>query len=106
MIGQLLAGGPAALAAAKRLVYDVPGDGPRGRVHPDHRAVAQSLFASAEAAEGMAAFREKRPPSWAPPQRILTAAPPLGTSLTCSVPPLRKSFRRGVHLRRRASSWG
>jgi hypothetical protein len=28
--------------------------------------LSQSLFASAEAAEGMAAFREKRPPSWAP----------------------------------------
>jgi hypothetical protein len=29
--------------------------------------VSQALFASAEAAEGMAAFREKRLPSWAPP---------------------------------------
>ena len=29
--------------------------------------VSQALFASAEAAEGMAAFREKRHPSWAPP---------------------------------------
>ena len=29
--------------------------------------VSQALFTSAEAAEGMAAFREKRLPSWAPP---------------------------------------
>lgn len=63
---KLLAGGPAALAAAKRLVYTVP-----GMARPEALAWASelsaTLFASAEAAEGMAAFREKRRPSWAPP---------------------------------------
>jgi methylglutaconyl-CoA hydratase len=66
VVANLRAGGPAALAAAKQLVYAVP--------RMDRRAafartteLSRSLFASAEAAEGMAAFREKRPPSWASP---------------------------------------
>jgi methylglutaconyl-CoA hydratase len=66
-VGKLLAGGPAALAAAKRLVYDVPGM-ERGAAFARTSELSQALFASAEAAEGMAAFREKRPPSWAPPR--------------------------------------
>ena len=65
--GKLLAGGPAALAAAKRLVYDVPGM-ERGAAFARTAELSQELFASAEAAEGMAAFREKRPPSWARPR--------------------------------------
>jgi methylglutaconyl-CoA hydratase len=62
----LLAGGPAALAAAKQLVYRVPGM-ERDAAFRWATELSASLFASAEAAEGMAAFREKRPPSWAPP---------------------------------------
>jgi enoyl-CoA hydratase/carnithine racemase len=65
LLAKVLAGGPQALAAAKRLVID----GPR----PDRAAafsratdVSEALFASAEAAEGMAAFREKRNPPWVP----------------------------------------
>ncbi len=38
--------------------------------------LSPSLFASAEAAEGMAAFREKRRPSWAP---AAPPAPPAGS---------------------------
>jgi methylglutaconyl-CoA hydratase len=65
LVDQLLAGGPAALAAAKRLVFDVP-QTPRDEAFRRTTAMSQALFASEEAAEGMAAFREKRPPSWAP----------------------------------------
>ena len=66
VVGRLLAGGPSALAAAKRLVYTIPGM-ERNAAFTRTTELSQSLFASAEAAEGMAAFREKRPPSWAPP---------------------------------------
>jgi methylglutaconyl-CoA hydratase len=65
MTGKLLAGGPAALAAAKRLVYTIPGM-KREAAFTHTTEISQALFASAEAAEGMAAFRAKRLPSWAP----------------------------------------
>jgi len=56
-------GAPNAVTAAKRLVREIP------RLEPDDAyAVAAEqiakLFASAEAAEGLAAFAQKRPPSW------------------------------------------
>ena len=56
-------GAPNAVAAAKRLVREIQ------RLEPDDAyAVAAEkiakLFASAEAAEGLAAFVQKRPPSW------------------------------------------
>ena len=56
-------GAPNAVAAAKRLVREIP------RLAPDDAyAVAAEkiakLFTSAEAAEGLAAFAQKRPPSW------------------------------------------
>jgi len=66
IVTRLLAGGPQALAAAKQLVNDVPGMD-RTEAFAWAAGLSASLFASAEAAEGMAAFREKRPPSWAPP---------------------------------------
>jgi methylglutaconyl-CoA hydratase len=66
LVGRVLAGGPSALAAAKRLVYTIPGMD-REAAFTRTTEVSQALFASAEAAEGMAAFREKRLPSWAPP---------------------------------------
>ncbi len=66
VVARLLAGGPSALAAAKRLVYTIPGM-ERKAAFARTTELSQSLFASAEAAEGMAAFREKRRPSWAPP---------------------------------------
>jgi methylglutaconyl-CoA hydratase len=65
LIGKLLAGGPGALSAAKRLVFEVPGVD-RDTAFARTAEISRGLFASAEAAEGMAAFREKRPPSWAP----------------------------------------
>src|SRR6266568_3255459 len=66
VVARLLAGGPSALAAAKRLVYTIPGMD-REAAFTRTTEVSHALFASAEAAEGMAAFREKRLPSWAPP---------------------------------------
>src|SRR5579859_2750240 len=66
VLARVLAGGPSALAAAKRLVYTIGGM-ERGAAFARTTELSQKLFASAEAAEGMAAFREKRLPSWAPP---------------------------------------
>ncbi len=65
VVDDLMLGGPAALAACKQLVANVPsmsfdealawaGD------------LSAALFAGPEAAEGMSAFLEKRPPAWAP----------------------------------------
>ncbi len=65
VVDDLKRGGPIALGEAKRLVYEVPG-------LPDEEAFrvtaarSAALFGSDEAAEGMAAFLEKRRPSWAP----------------------------------------
>jgi methylglutaconyl-CoA hydratase len=58
-------GGPEAIRAAKQLVRTVP------RLSIDEafrhtEALITELFASGEAAEGAAAFLEKRPPKWAP----------------------------------------
>jgi methylglutaconyl-CoA hydratase len=62
-IDAIAKGAPNALAAAKRLVREIP------RLATDDAYVVAAekiakLFASAEAAEGMAAFAQKRPPSW------------------------------------------
>jgi enoyl-CoA hydratase/carnithine racemase len=65
LVAKLQAGGPGALAAAKRLVFEVPGLG-RAEAFERTSEVSAALFASSEAAEGIAAFREKRSPSWAP----------------------------------------
>lgn len=64
-VSKVLAGGPAALAAAKRLIFDVPGL-ERAEAFSRTAQISRDLFASDEAAEGMAAFREKRSPSWVP----------------------------------------
>ena len=62
-IEAIVRGGPEAVAEAKRLVRTVSRL-PMGEafVYAEERIAA--LFASAEAAEGMAAFVEKRKPSW------------------------------------------
>jgi methylglutaconyl-CoA hydratase len=63
--GMLLRGAPGALAAAKGVLRDVPGltlaDG-----FTRMAELSASGFGSAEASEGMAAFAEKRDPSWVP----------------------------------------
>jgi methylglutaconyl-CoA hydratase len=65
LVGKLVAGGPLALAATKRLVFDVPAM-ERAEAFARTTEVSQALFASDEAAEGMAAFREKRQAPWVP----------------------------------------
>ncbi|WP_043496509.1 enoyl-CoA hydratase-related protein [Georgenia sp. SUBG003] len=60
----LLRGAPRALAATKAVLADPPDEDARelevlGRLSAAH-------FASAEGQEGLAAFAQKRPPSWAP----------------------------------------
>lgn len=57
------AGAPGAVRATKRLLNEVP-TLERSQAFDAMRTLSDRLFASAEATEGMAAFREKRPPSW------------------------------------------
>lgn len=65
LAADVMAGGPNALAAAKQLVRQVPGmAGDEAFRHT--AALSAQLFGSEEAAEGMAAFSQKRRPSWAP----------------------------------------
>ncbi|MHB8506649.1 MAG: enoyl-CoA hydratase/isomerase family protein [Acidimicrobiales bacterium] len=64
IVKSLVAGGPRALAAAKRLVYAAPARD-RTTALAETAALSAELFESEEAAEGRAAFREKRPPAWA-----------------------------------------
>lgn len=65
LLGELLAGGPVAIRETKRLIR-----GMSSMASPAaFTAMAElstALFASDEAAEGMAAFREKRPAAWIP----------------------------------------
>ncbi|MFG2073188.1 enoyl-CoA hydratase-related protein [Nonomuraea maritima] len=63
----LMKGGPEALAITKRLVREVPQlsfqEGLRRMTE-----LSAERFTSPEGQEGIAAFREKRAPSWVPPQ--------------------------------------
>jgi methylglutaconyl-CoA hydratase len=63
LVRALCQGAPGALAAAKRLVYEVPALD-REPAFARTTALSRELFSSPEAAEGMAAFRERRAPSW------------------------------------------
>jgi methylglutaconyl-CoA hydratase len=65
VVADLIRGGPTALGLAKRLVYEVP-DLPAAEALRITSEQSAAIFASDEAAEGMAAFLEKRRPSWAP----------------------------------------
>ncbi len=65
VISDLLRGGPMALAAAKQLINEIP------RMTPTEAfkwatEFSADLFASDEAAEGMAAFLERRDAGWIP----------------------------------------
>ncbi len=57
------AGAPNAVAATKRLLYRVP-TLRRDAAFEEMRELSDRLFQSRNAAEGMAAFREKRKPIW------------------------------------------
>jgi len=63
LVDRIRRGGPSALAAAKRLLVEVPALG-RDEAFEWTRSLSEQLFASDEAAAGMAAFRERRPPPW------------------------------------------
>lgn len=67
VVDDLRRGGPQALAGAKALVRDVPAL-PLEEAFRETAERSAAVFASEEAAEGMAAFLAKRPPSWAPPE--------------------------------------
>jgi methylglutaconyl-CoA hydratase len=64
-VDQLRQGGPAGVAATKELLRRVPTLG-RDEAFAWTSELSASLFAAAEGVEGMAAFVEKRKPSWAP----------------------------------------
>jgi methylglutaconyl-CoA hydratase len=66
VVTDLLAGGPGAIAAAKRLLAEVPGT-PVDEAFRWTGELSARLFASEEAGEGMSAFLEKRRASWVPP---------------------------------------
>ena len=59
----IVAGAPRAVAETKRLLHHVPGLD-RSTAFGQMRALSDELFSGPDAAEGMAAFREKRPPRW------------------------------------------
>ncbi|MGA8426288.1 MAG: enoyl-CoA hydratase-related protein, partial [Candidatus Dormiibacterota bacterium] len=66
VVGALLQAHPHALAATKRILRDVPAMS-RDEAFSAMAGISARLFASAEAAEGMDAFLERRPPDWSPP---------------------------------------
>jgi enoyl-CoA hydratase/carnithine racemase len=59
----IIAGAPRAVAETKRLLRDVPSLD-RSTAFERMRALSDELFSGPDAAEGMAAFREKRAPTW------------------------------------------
>lgn len=61
---QLAYAEPAAVAQSKRLIGSLAGDPPEA-VLDDAAATISRLLQSDAAAEGIAAFKEKRPPNWA-----------------------------------------
>jgi methylglutaconyl-CoA hydratase len=64
-VADLLLGGPAALAATKQLIARVP-ELTTDEAFAWTSQLSAELFGAEEAAAGMAAFLEKRPPPWAP----------------------------------------
>ena len=63
LIAGILSGAPNAVAASKQLLRQA------STSYPEMTALSEALFRSEEAAEGMRAFAEKRPPSWATPSK-------------------------------------
>ena len=62
-VATICLGGPLAVVAAKKLVRRVPQLAP-GDAFAEMATLSSSMFVSPEGQEGMAAFREKRPPAW------------------------------------------
>lgn len=63
VVDDLLAGGPNAIAAAKRLLAEVPGV-PTAEAFAWTAELSAALFLSEEGREGMTAYLEKRPAAW------------------------------------------
>lgn len=63
----ILAGAPRAVAETKRLLHRVP-DLDRSAAFAEMQALSEELFQGPDAAEGMAAFAEKRAPVWSTPR--------------------------------------
>jgi methylglutaconyl-CoA hydratase len=63
-LGMLRLGGPQAVTQVKRLIRRVR-ELPESQAFAEMAALSGERFGSAEAEEGMRAFAEKRPPSWA-----------------------------------------
>ena len=63
VVADLKAGGPEAIAAAKQLMARVPGM-PIDEAFQWTGELSANLFRGEEAAEGMRAYLDKRPPSW------------------------------------------
>lgn len=61
----ILAGAPGAVAETKRLLHAVPGE-PFDETLAAMGNLSDSIFRSAEGVEGVASFRERRPPAWQP----------------------------------------
>lgn len=64
IVAELLTSGPAALAAAKRLIRELGGRPIDAALIDDTARRIASLRATGEAREGVGAFLEKRPPAW------------------------------------------
>ena len=62
-VAALCLGGPGAVVAAKKMVRAVPKLNP-ATAFAEMTALSSAMFLSPEGQEGMAAFREKRPPAW------------------------------------------
>jgi enoyl-CoA hydratase/carnithine racemase len=60
----ILLGAPAAVAATKSVLHTVPAM-ERGAAFEAMASLSNDMFNGPDAAEGMAAFAEKRPPNWA-----------------------------------------
>ncbi len=67
-VGELLRGGPKALAAAKQVIARVPSMG-RDEAFGWAASLSKELFASDEAAAGIAALRDRSPAPWVPPEK-------------------------------------
>ena len=61
----ILRGAPAAVAATKRVLHTVAGTD-RDAAFTAMATLSNEMFNGPDAAEGMAAFAQKRPPSWSP----------------------------------------
>lgn len=61
----LMRGGPLALAGTKRVLHRPPAATVRADL-AELEAISAEFFGSEEGREGISAFREKRPPRWAP----------------------------------------